>query len=389
MKTLRIQGYERLFDNKELLLSKNGQNILEQTRNLSLLFECLCQGNQHPLGMHVRRIKAKNGYYYTIVRNKNTMDKHHKNCFNYSTIEHKKAYESSRSISFPVESHIDKKMYILAENLLYNAWCEYINKNQEVPNIEKLFKTIYNTKFIVEHKNTKISINDIIFKPFGNNRYENIDKTLKKAYYRLIKSQQEMYLLVKIEIIQPYEDGQKAIIRAIEPQKKNYFHLIIEDRQFRENAKNLPNTENWLLSATLKDNGESYLTVDKFSIVPATKEGIVVVSKEEEMFITHLNRAKVLYKKPPRTINRYQDIMNQGYNPLFVLYDKEEMKEATIAEIYGYNETIAEDKNLVNLYWQKINKRIEFFKSLENYNYFYWLYHKNPLPIIYQPKVKR
>jgi len=388
MKTLRIQGYEGLFDNRDLLLSKKGQNILEQTRAHGLMFECLCQGEKNPLPMHVRRIKTDDGYYYTVVRNKNTMDKHHKDCQNYSLPEHKKIYESSRSVSEPVESHIDRKMYILAENLLYNGWVKFLEKNKDTPNIEKLFKTIYESSFIVEHRGNKIAINDIIFKPFGSTRYENIDHTLRKAYYRMIKDQQKMYVLGKVESIKPYEDSQKAIIRVLELQKKNYFHLIIEDRQFRENSKNLPDTEHRLISTTLKDTGEKYLTVDSFYLVPTTKAGIVVETKKDEEFVTHLSKTKVLFKKPPRTINRYKDSFNE-YNPLFVLYDREEMKEATIAEIYGYKDVMAEDKTFVNMYWENINKRIDYFKSLKEYNFFYWLYNKNPLPIIYQPKIKR
>lgn len=389
MKTLKIQGYDKLFDNKELLLSKKGQNILKETRNHSLLFQCLCQGKENPLGMHVRRIKTQDKYYYTIIRNKNTMDKHKKDCHNYSTPEYKQKYENSTGTTYaPVESFIDENMYIIAENILYDAWCKYLHINKELPRIENLFKMIYNSNFTINHNNIKISINDIIFKPFGKIRNKNIDQTIKKAYYQLHTKEHQMYLLVKIESISPHEDNQKSILKVTELQKKNYFHLIIEDKQFRDNSKKLPTIENRLISTTLKDDGEKYLTIDKFFIIPSTDRGIVITSKEEEEFITHLDKSKILYKKPPRTINRYDKKLNKDFNPLFILYDRKKMKEATIAEIYGYNESMDKNKNFVKLYWEKTWKRIDYFKNLTNYNYFYWLYHKNPLPEIYQPKTK-
>lgn len=385
MNTLRIQGYERLFGNEELLLTKKGQNILEQARGHGLSLDCLCQGEKSPLPLHVRRVKSEDGFYYTIVRNKNTMEKHHMECKNYSTAEHKKIYESSSSVSEPVESHIDKKMYGLCENLLYSGWVRFLEKNRDIPNIEKLFKTIYESEFIVEQKNGKIKVNEIIFKPFGSLRYENIDRTVRKAFYRLIKEDKKMYVLGKIESIKAHEDNTKSIIKVLEVQKKNYFHLVIEDRQLREAQKNLPLANMRLISATLKETGEKYLTVDRFSIVPSTKEGIVVESTKEEEFINHLVKTKVLFKKPPRSINRYKETLS--LNPQFILYDRDQLQEATIAEIFGYTKNLAEDKEFVKRYWATANERIDHFKANKRYNFFYWLWHKNELPIIYEPKL--
>lgn len=407
MKTLSINGYTSLFDKEELLLTKEGQQILKTTRDKSLGFNCLCKGIKNPLSMHVRRLGPADNYYYTIVRNKGTMDKHNKSCTNYGTPEIRKEYESTnkdkkpRLLSIDTNSHLKKEegnfsdknnleMYSMGENIIYYAWLSYIYKYGETPNIEKLFKTIYENDYKHKLGNENISLSKLIFKPFGNLRYENINDRLKKAYYRIYKDSGEkhnMYILGEVVDIQKYKDDVNSVLKIVEPQKKNYFNLIVNTFFLEKRLKNIPSKSKMLISCFVADTFKAYLEVGTFTILPFVKDiGLSVERNSEIDFINHLIENKILFTKPPITINYYKDVFGQEFNPQFVLLDLENRKDATIAEIYGYGNKYSENKEFVKKYWDVINSRIEFFKGLVEYNYFYWLYHKNPLPTIYSPK---
>lgn len=455
-KTLQIEGFDTLFDKDDLLFSIEGQEILEKVRNQKLLFTCTCMGENGPLRMYVRRITRGRKYHYVIVRADGTKDKHDPDCMNYSTVEDNKKREDDDSrekekekekeneevnlfddeiyvnrkvtstikngllepLVFITDNHLEKylelpdtrdeqienqarrsyrytEMFSMGENILFYAWHNFVKKNGENPNIEKLFKNIYEEPN--KHRIGKddfIELNSIMFKPYGKLRYGDINETIKKAFTKIYHQNNEhynMYILAKVIDYKEDENIDNLTILTIEePQKKNYFNLTIETNRFKNKFRKRPTDSDKLISCFTKIGDGDYLEVTDFAFIPvAPKLGVSVDSNYEVEFANHLAKNKILFVKPPKSSNPYRSIFGKSNNPDFILLEKDTREEATIVEVFGYDKKQIEDVEFIKEYWEKANKKIDYYKSLETFNFFYWLPYKNPLPRVYQPRKPR
>lgn len=448
-KTLRVESYSQRFDKYDLLNNIEGQKILEKVREQKLMFECVCLGESNPLRMWVRRIPRGRNYHYVVYRADGTKDKHDKTCMNYSTAEDSKPIDDEETILdetkdkaiellddeksinnkvtseivngvlqplyFNSDNHLEKRlilpkstdneidnqtktsyrystMYSIGENILFHAWHNYVKANGENPNIEKLFKSIYEqTNSHRIGKEGSVSINSVMFKPYGRARYENVNDTIKKAFVKIYHQNNEdynMYILGKvIETKELYNDPSFTLLTIEEPQKKNFFNLIIETRRFKNHYHKRPTHADKLISCFVRNSKSDYLEVESFAFIPvAPNIGVSVDSNYEVEFAKHLIDTKVLFVKPPKSSNPYSRIFGKSNNPDFLLLDKEKRVETTIVEIFGYDDNKINDAEFIKEYWEKANKKIEYYQSLTEYKFFYWLAFKNPLPRVYQPK---
>lgn len=443
--TIVIKGIKGKHNLMELKNTYKGQKLLERVRLEGLGVICICLGFDKALPLHVRQLPhGGNKHSYTLVRGEHTKELHHKECPNYGErIEEDeekkkirqekekkerftdsglgtrtikvKSIDGKRIIHFNTNAHIytslavntneppeeefDRQtykyskttLYAVGENLLFNGWKKYI-ENQEYPYIPIIKNVFYNIYFNKElncsiGRDYSININDIMFRPLGKIKNSDITKTAIKAFYKIHNDSNKshlMYILGKVSKVKKYDD-RHTIITVIEPFKDNYINVIVNTSTFKSHWKINPRMADKYISCIVYAESKE-LHVKTLAVIPVLKDrGISVDSNYEVEFAEKLIDEKIFFLKPPRSYNPYKELFGK-YNPDFLLLEKRTRKIATIVEVFGFekNNDHWED------YWEKADKKIEFYKSLKQFNFLYWnAYEGRPIPPLYQPILRR
>lgn len=443
--TIVIEGIKGKYNLEDLKDNYWGQKILEKAKEEGLEIVCICLGVSNALPLHVRILPhSGNKHSYTLVRNPNTMEYHHENCPNFGVRieedeEVKKAklekekkerfdddseetkviqeriINNRRLMHFNTNAHVFTRlavnnnllpdeeydrnssryrkstMFSIGENLLFDGWETYIEnkKRFNIPTIKNVFYNIYFNEELPYTIGRDISINisDVIFKPFI--RAENIDitDTAIKAFYKIhIESGYNhfMYVLGRVDSVEKYND-KFSKLTIIEPFKDNYINVLVNTNTFKNHWKERPSKADKYISCFVKVE-DNMLYVTKLAIIPVLKDrGVSVDSNYEVEFAEKLIEEKILFIKPPKSFNPYKHLFNK-YNPDFLLLEKSSRKIATIVEVFGYER----DNEYWEDYWEKANRKINFYKSLDDYNFLYWnAYEGRPIPTIYQPTIRK